>query len=133
MYSDIYPGQGSLGGIYTALAYSETDYVLCIACDMPFLNIDLLRYMVNSASGYDAVVPYDSGNYECLHAIYRRTCLDRIQQKIIAGNLRIQDLYSDVQTRLISEAEINKFDLERHSFMNLNTPNDVARICAWEL
>jgi len=128
MYSDLYPGQGSLGGIYTALAFSPSDYTLCVACDMPFLNVDLLRYIVNLCAGYDAVVPCDIGNYESLHAVYRRTCLAPIQQRITEGNLRIRDLYSRLHTRLISPEEVNNFDPERRSFMNLNTPEDLAQI-----
>jgi molybdopterin-guanine dinucleotide biosynthesis protein A len=40
--NDIYPGRGSLGGIYTGLIASETLFNLVVACDMPFLNLDLL-------------------------------------------------------------------------------------------
>ncbi len=128
MHSDLYPGRGSLGGIYTALTSSPSDYTLCVACDMPFLNVALLRYMLNLCAGYDAVVPCDVGNYESLHAVYRRTCLASIQQRITEGNLRIRDLYSRLHTRLISPEEVNNFDPERRSFMNLNTPEDLAQI-----
>jgi molybdopterin-guanine dinucleotide biosynthesis protein A len=44
MYGDVYPQCGSLGGLYTPLHSSLTDYTLCVACDTPFLNVDLLRY-----------------------------------------------------------------------------------------
>ncbi len=46
MFSDVLPEKGSLGGIYTALHYSTSEYTLCVACDMPFLNPKLLRYMI---------------------------------------------------------------------------------------
>ena len=44
--TDIYPGKGPLGGIYSGLAASDSFYNLAVACDMPFLNQALLRYMM---------------------------------------------------------------------------------------
>ena len=46
MYGDIFPGKGSLGGIYTALTRASQSAVLVLACDMPFINPDLLRFMI---------------------------------------------------------------------------------------
>ena len=57
LVADIYPGKGALGGVYTGLATSDSLYNLVVACDMPFLNQDLLRYMVRLADGFDLVVP----------------------------------------------------------------------------
>lgn len=128
MVQDVYPGQGSLGGIYTALAYSRTAYTLCVACDMPFLNADLLRYLIEQRLGYDAVVPVVDGQYESLHAVYCHTCLEPIEHNISVGNLRIQDLFGQLRTREVGTKEIDPFDRERRSFMNLNTPADVAQI-----
>ena len=44
--ADIYPGKGSLGGIYTGLTVSESFHNLVVAGDMPFLNRALLTYMM---------------------------------------------------------------------------------------
>ena len=45
MFADVLPGKGSLGGIYTALSVSRTRYTLALACDMPFVSPDLLRFV----------------------------------------------------------------------------------------
>ena len=61
MYGDLLPNKGSLGGIYTAIHYSRTPDTLVIACDMPFVNAALLRYMLGlrEAEGgpFDVIVP----------------------------------------------------------------------------
>ncbi|MCL4394338.1 MAG: molybdenum cofactor guanylyltransferase [Chloroflexi bacterium] len=54
---DLIPGKGSLGGIYSGLVAARESLVLAVACDMPFLNADLLRYMVSLAPDFDVVVP----------------------------------------------------------------------------
>ena len=68
--SDIIPGMGSLGGVFTGLVESKTHQNLVVAADMPFLNRDLLRYMANAAEGYDFTLPHINNWYEPLHAIY---------------------------------------------------------------
>ena len=48
--ADIYPGSGSLGGIFTGLSAAKGDYGIVVACDMPFLNTELLGFMLDIAS-----------------------------------------------------------------------------------
>ena len=50
---DVYPGVGCLGGIYSGLKEASSDYALVVACDMPFLNLELLRYMIALPRDYD--------------------------------------------------------------------------------
>jgi len=61
MIADILPGNGSLGGLYTAIASSSADYTLCVACDMPFLNAELLRDLIERRATWDVVVPRING------------------------------------------------------------------------
>jgi len=67
--TDTYSGKGPLGGIYTGLATSDSVYNLVVACDMPFLNEDLLRYMIQLSANFDLVVPRWDSMVEPLHAI----------------------------------------------------------------
>src|SRR5262245_47136820 len=73
MVGDVIPDKGSLGGIYTALHHSQQDYTLVIGCDMPFANVELLRYMIglrDAADGpFDVIVPRVENYPEGLHAI----------------------------------------------------------------
>jgi len=38
VYKDVIPNKGPLGGLYTALEYSQAPMVLLLACDMPSIN-----------------------------------------------------------------------------------------------
>jgi molybdopterin-guanine dinucleotide biosynthesis protein A len=124
VYKDIIPGHGSLGGLYTAIASSQTTYTLCVAVDMPFLNSDLLTYLVGLREGYDGVVPMVKGYPEPLHAVYRKSCLAAIHSKIEANQLKISGFYDGLHIRYVEDGEMRAIDPELRSFTNINTPDE---------
>lgn len=65
-------GKGPLGGIYTGLLSSTSEYNFFCACDMPFLSGDLLKFIISETDGSDAVIPMVRGFVEPLHAIYSK-------------------------------------------------------------
>ncbi|MEA3345751.1 MAG: molybdenum cofactor guanylyltransferase [Chloroflexota bacterium] len=127
LVADIYHGCGPLGGIHAGLAAASNFHSLVVACDMPFLNIRLLRYIVKRASGYDVVIPRLGTYLEPLHAIYSRDCLKSIERQIEAGNFRVSDLLSEVRVCYVEGDEIERFDPQHLSFFNINTPEDLER------
>ena len=124
---DLYLGKGALGGIYTGLASADTCYSLIVGCDMPFLNRDLLNYLINSAPGFDVVVPEINGMIEPLHGIYSKDCLITIKQLLDQGELSVSKLFDFVKTRYVSHDEIEEFDPEHLSFFNINTQDDLKK------
>jgi molybdopterin-guanine dinucleotide biosynthesis protein A len=128
LVGDVYPGKGSLGGIYTALQAARYDACLVVACDMPFLNAGLLRYLIGLAPGYDVVVPRVEGFPETLHAIYGKRCLDPIQRRLLAGQLKIVGFFDEVRVRYVERDDVARFDPQFRSFLNMNTPSDWERV-----
>lgn len=122
---DIYPGGGPLGGIYTGLINSTTDYNLVVGCDMPFLNIALLRYLFGLSPSYDAVVPKIDKNIEPLHAIYSKNCISYIELLLTENKLQISRLFNSVKTRYVTIDEIVKYDPKCISIFNVNTQADL--------
>jgi molybdopterin-guanine dinucleotide biosynthesis protein A len=125
--SDIIPGQGSLGGIYTGLVNSDTRYNLALAADMPFLNESLLRYLIEVSDGYDFVLPHYDDLYEPLHAVYSLTCIPAIQTLFDQHKKAIIKIFPYVNVRFVEPAEIDRFDPRHLSFFNVNTPEDLER------
>jgi len=123
---DAYPGKGALGGIYSGLMASTRSHCLVVACDMPFLNLSLLRYMQGLASDYDVVIPRIGKLTEALHAIYSRDCRPFIADLLEAGELRIVNFFSYVRVRYVDRDEVSIFDPEHLSFFNINMPEDLA-------
>ncbi len=127
VFPDLVPGAGSLGGVYTALFHSSTKLTLCVACDMPLLNVNLIRHLLTLIGDCDAVVPIIGERPQGLHALYHQRCLKPIQQQIARDELRIRSLYDMLSVRFVTEAEIQPLDPALHSFWNVNTPDDLAR------
>jgi molybdopterin-guanine dinucleotide biosynthesis protein A len=123
--SDVFPGQGSLGGIYTGLVESDSFYNLIVAADMPFLNEPLLRYMIERADGYDFVLPRVNGLFEPLHAVYSKNCIAPIKTILEQGKRMIIELFNYVKVRYIETEEVERFDPKHRSFFNINTKEDL--------
>ncbi len=124
---DIYPGKGALGGIYTGLASADSFYSLVVGCDMPFLNRDLLCYLIDLAPNFDVVVPRIDDMLEPLHAVYSRDCLAPIKELIDKDRLGVSQLFNLVKTRYVGKDEIAKFDPRCLSFFNINTLDDLRK------
>jgi len=125
---DRYPDAGVLGGIATGVAAARHDRVLVVACDMPFLLPRVLRYLVEQAEGFDAVVPRIGGEHETLHALYTKACLPAMERALAAGQRRVISFFEDVRVRVIEADELRPFDLGLRSFTNVNTPEELAAL-----
>jgi len=125
---DLYPDKGALGGIYTGLVASSSSHSLVVACDMPFLNPSLLRYLIRISPGFDVVIPrIEEGKLEPLHALYSRNCITPIQQQIQQGSMKIDSFLEHVKVRYVERAEIEEFDPQYLSFININNETDLER------
>jgi len=127
LFADVVPGAGALGGIYTAVSVAGAPYTLVVACDMPFLNHHLLAYLVSLRAGYDVVVPRLGGVPEPLHAVYGKNCLEPMRRRIERGRLKVIGFFPEVRVRTVDEPEIERFDPQHLSFVNVNTPDELAQ------
>jgi molybdopterin-guanine dinucleotide biosynthesis protein A len=124
-FGDIYADCGPLGGIHSALANAASPHVLMVACDMPWLNRDLLEYLISLRKIADIVVPRLDKFPEPLHAVYSKACLDPIETKLKAGDLKITRFYGQVNVRFVDREEIARFDPQGRCFTNINSPEDL--------
>ena len=129
--ADLYPGRGALGGIYSGLSEARSFHSLAVACDMPFLNLRLLRHMMDICEPYDVVIPRCNGLLEPLHAIYSKRCLEPMRTVLEKGERRIISFFPMVKVHYLEEREIERFDEEHLSFFNVNTQADLDRARAW--
>jgi len=127
VFPDVHTGKGALGGIHTAIMYSATTYSLCLACDMPFINTNLISHLVSQTTDYDAVVPIVNDYPEGLHTIYHQRCKVKIEQQIYQDSLQLGQLFNLLNVRFIPETTLRRFDPNLHAFINLNTPEELKQ------
>jgi molybdopterin-guanine dinucleotide biosynthesis protein A len=123
---DRVPGAGALNGLRTALAASRGEFALVVACDMPLLNRNLLRYLVSRAPEGDVVVPRWDDHFQTLHAVYRRRpCLEAVERALKENRRRMIGFYDDVRVVQVPSDLVARFDPDGLSFFNINTPEDL--------
>ncbi len=127
MVGDVFPGGGSLGGIYSGLRAAPGEAAFTVACDMPFLKPDIVRLVVARAAEGDVVIPRVGGQYETMHAAYRKSCLPHMEQRLREGRLKIVGFFDQVRVVEIGEADVARFGDPALVFMNVNTPQELAR------
>ncbi len=124
LIQDVIPHQGPLGGIYTALLFSPSEWVLVKATDMPFLVPELITLMFQRRGGVDVVVPTVGEHYEPLLALYHRRCLPAVAGALQAKERRIVQFFRKVRVCTLAEAEWRMADPQGLSLWNVNTPED---------
>ncbi len=126
VFVDAIESCGPLAGIYTALKHAETRHCLVVACDLPFLTQPLLRFLCENCLDHD-ILAFDSGKgVEPLCAVYSKACLPVIAEQVQKGNRRVQDLFSQVKTRIV-QMEAGLFSDSANAFLNVNTPEELSR------
>lgn len=116
--------QGPVGGICYGLQAAREELCFVTSCDAPFLNLDLVRFLLSLAAEQDVVVPHWQERLQPLFAVYRRSVAPLLRQQLERGELRPIFLYDKVRTRKVPAAEMLPFDPEGLSFRNLNSPEE---------
>lgn len=125
--TDVIPNSGPLGGLYSGLAVSSNIHSFVIGCDMPFINLELIRYMIEENDESDIIIPLSTKGKETLFAIYSLNCLETIRQQIELRNLRLLNILNFHKVKYISHEEIEKFDSKEFSFFNVNSLKDYEK------
>ena len=127
MIPDAFPDHGSLGGIFTGLAAAKGDAVFTVACDMPFLHPAVARLVARRAGEADVVIPRVGDMLETMHASYAKACLPAMEARLRDGRFKIIGFFPDVRVIEIPQADIAHHRPPEILFMNVNTPEDLAR------
>lgn len=124
--TDIFPVKSSLAGIHAGLFYSSNDNIFVSACDTPYLNVNLVKKILDSIEqSKTVVVPEVELGLEPLCAVYSKRCIPHIEESIKKGKMSIRSFFTKNRTKKISEPVLRKFDKDLISFFNINTEDDL--------
>lgn len=117
--------QGGLMAFSEALNSLNSNWVLLLACDLPFLTVDEVKKWIDSLSNIPenviALLPKNEKGWECLCGFYRRNCQNSLQQSIQAGNKSFQ--------RWLSHEMVEELVVKNKQILfNCNTPQDYEKV-----
>ena len=138
---DAVEGAGPLAGLCAGLEAAAHEVTLLVACDMPLLNMELMKYMLGFAPAYDAVIPQMASAelrapeqnaraprakdlaLHPLHAVYTKQCIVPIRDALARGERRMIAFHAAVRVRVITQEEILQYDPSGYALWNVNTPD----------
>lgn len=126
---DIFPNCGPLGGIHAALTHSGCDFNLILAVDTPFVEARFLRFLLEQSrnSGAAVTLARTADGFQPLCAVYRKSFAQVADRALKERRYKIDPLFSQVQMRVIEEAELRQLAFDLAMFENLNTRAEYER------
>jgi molybdopterin-guanine dinucleotide biosynthesis protein A len=113
---------GPMGGIFSCLKKSETNWNFVISVDSAFVTEDFVQFLISETGVFDAVVPIHEKGKEPLVALYHINCLPVIQERIELKDYKMHHLLNVLNTKFINvDSWVKKYPA---IFKNLNRPED---------
>lgn len=127
---DTYKNRGPLAGILSGIEACEDEYCFIAACDMPFINENVVKMLFRKSENYDAAIPcHNDGFLEPLHAVYRCKPMIRETKKAIeCGETIILAPVFKLHVNYVDMDEIKRIDPMLRTFMNINTYEDIQEL-----
>lgn len=135
LVKDVIPDKGPLGGIYSGLLNSTSDYVYVTACDMPFLNIEYIQYMDKILKGNDsfqACVARKGKWIEPLNAFFKKDIVLALGEYLQKDRTSIHAFLENVNCFYLEEAIVKEFSPDWSMFFSINTLEDMNTFDGFE-
>ena len=101
-------GQGPAAGLAASLKYSTTPWNLVIACDLPFLNQELILSLLTEAENSMGVIPIHDGVYEPLAALYHKDLSPVFEASVYSGNLSLHKILGTCKVNYLDASPLIK-------------------------
>jgi len=128
--TDKIPDKGPLGGLYTGLSKTDSQFNYLQACDMPFICEDYLSFMqayIKKDSKYEAYIPEKEGYLEPFVGVYNKNIKEDILKLIKKDQLNFDYLFNEINIKKITVEEIEKIADTKRIFFNINRKEDLVK------
>ena len=126
--ADRHAGGGPLAGIEAAMLASRHPWVFVVACDMPGLDPDVIRWLLARPRTADAIVPRWDADVEPLHALYAVHTLPAVERCLVGGRYALRDFLTAIRVDYVAEQELRGLRGAARSLLNVNTPEELAAL-----
>ena len=121
VHKDVIPDKGPLGGLFTALEFSNSPMILLLACDMPSINSEALNRLIELATSGKIVVSTDGENISPLFACYPTSLKQTVKKAILRDDLKMLDFVLNQSYTLLDLAVEGNTQV----LQNLNTKKEL--------
>jgi len=124
---DEYENTGPLAGILSGLTVCTDDFCFIAACDMPFINENVIKLLFTSGEDHDAAIPrWEDGFLEPLHAVYKcKPMIFETKKAIKNGEKIVLAPIQKLRVNYVEMEDIRKIDMNLRTFININTPEEM--------
>lgn len=123
---DTYDDIGPMGGICSSLKNCKEDYLFITACDMPFINRDLISELqINIKQDIEAVLFSKDKLFYPLGAIYSKSMIPYMEELI---NNKEYKLLKLIRNSNFIELPLESTDLPDDTFKNINTVEEYEQL-----
>lgn len=126
--TDSVPNVGPLMGVQSGLRAMTTTHALVVAVDMPFLQAAMVSFLLSQPLDDALLVPRVNAVPQVLCAVYPRTVLPLIEARLREGRRDPRSLLTVASVRYIEEEQLRQIEPHLHSFININTPDELRNI-----
>lgn len=95
---------------------------------MPFLNTNVLSYLLSRREQAEAVVAHINGLWQTFPAVYDKRLLPFFRAAIEGQHLQIQRVLDQLAISPVYMKDISSIDPDLSTFTNINTPDELKVI-----
>lgn len=122
--SDIYPNfQGPLAGIHAALSICQTDYLVTLTCDSPYIPEKCIIQLFNQLHNQNADLCFikDNNNEYPLMNIMKKSLITSIEKHLDSGHKKVFDWFKTLHHTFLT--------IPVNTIININDDNDYHQLC----
>jgi len=116
--TDIYPGEGPVGGVITALDACEAPAVVVVACDLPYLSVDTVGALI-AAGGEVQITVAVTDRVQPMCALWPRGALGHLREAFDGGERRLLGVLEQLETLQVPA--------QPQDLANVNAPGDLPQ------
>lgn len=123
VFEDMIKEAGPLAGIYTGLTHSKHKKNIVISCDVPFVSVELLTFLLENSWDNDVIIPLKNNKTHQVIGVYDKDCVEVFKQELNNNQRKMKIALEKVKLNVV---DANRFD--EKEFTNVNTPIELKEI-----
>jgi molybdopterin-guanine dinucleotide biosynthesis protein A len=111
-----------INGLYTALKYSKTDWILLLSCDLPLIAKSVFETLWESKTeNISAIIPKANGITQVTCGFYHKRMVPILENEIQNGNYSLIKLLEKINSTFIDFGDDQRL-------INMNTKKDLRAV-----